>query len=111
MLLPAGLDTPFALYFPRLCLRTLLRLLGLTPSCSPDCPESVREVFFSRDSIVWWCITNHRVVQKREQARLTEDGVQVGGKRRRIGGWGKELAEWKANVAAMIEVQAESGDE
>lgn len=50
-------------------------------------------------------------MQKREQARLTEDGAQVGGKRRRIGGWGKELAEWKASVASMVEVQAESGDE
>lgn len=96
-----GLDPPFALYFPRLCLRTVWRLLRLAPPCSPGCDERIREVFFSSDSIVWWCITNHRVVQKRESERYRTESIHVGGRMRRIGGWGGELPEWKESVRQM----------
>ena len=87
---------------PRLCLRTLGRLLGLTDSCSPECPESFQNVFFNRESIIWWCITNHPATQKRESELLRLEGVHVGGKRRRIGGWGHELQEWKQGVQRMV---------
>ncbi|RPD78404.1 hypothetical protein L226DRAFT_531749 [Lentinus tigrinus ALCF2SS1-7] len=50
------LDPPLVLYFPRLCWRTLLRLFGAAPQCSAGCEESVREVFLSRDSILWWYV-------------------------------------------------------
>ncbi len=41
-----GLDPPFVLYFPRVFVRTILRLIGLGTPCSPGCNESFREVFF-----------------------------------------------------------------
>ncbi|THH08545.1 hypothetical protein EW145_g2648 [Phellinidium pouzarii] len=53
------LDTPFLLYFPRILRRTFLRLLRLEPTCAPGCEERAREVFFSRQSILWWAMSNH----------------------------------------------------
>lgn len=99
-----GLDPPLALYCPRLCVRTLGRLFGYTPPCSPGCPEQWSRVL-SRESIIWWCLTRHGFVRKREGPLLELDGVHVGGKRRRIGGWGKELAEWKEGVRGMLAQQ------
>ncbi|KAI0769421.1 hypothetical protein BD413DRAFT_613956 [Trametes elegans] len=95
------LDPPLLLYLPRLCWRTFLRLLRLASPCSPGCEERAREVFFSRDSIIWWCITHHRSVRKREGEAFRVDGVHAGGRVRRIGGWGAELAAWKREVRAM----------
>lgn len=97
----AGLDPPLALYLPRLCLRTLGRLLGYSPQCRAGCPERWREVF-SRESIVWLSLTHHWTLRKREGGRWAVDGTHKGGKRRRIGGWGSELAEWKESVRQMI---------
>ncbi|KAI0708931.1 hypothetical protein C8T65DRAFT_649420 [Cerioporus squamosus] len=51
-----GLDPPLALYFPRLCWRTLLRLLAIAPPRSTGCEESPREVFFSTNSILLWYV-------------------------------------------------------
>ncbi|KAI0358708.1 hypothetical protein OH77DRAFT_1208164 [Trametes cingulata] len=96
------LDPPLLLYFPRLCWRTFLRLLRLRPPCSPGCEEMAREVFFSSNSIIWWCLSNHSTVRKRQAELYRVDGVHVGGKRRRIGGWGGELAAWKRDVEAMV---------
>ncbi|KAH8107664.1 hypothetical protein BXZ70DRAFT_911976 [Cristinia sonorae] len=98
------LDPPLALYFPRICYRTLLRLLRLAPPCSPGCDEDYREVFFSRDSILWWSLSRHWLVRKKESAMLKEDGIHVGGKRRRIGGWGSELEAWKRSVREMVRI-------
>ncbi|KAI8992918.1 hypothetical protein BD414DRAFT_458308 [Trametes punicea] len=95
------LDPPLLLYFPRLCWRTFLRLLRLEPPCSPGCEERLREVF-SREGIIWWSLSNHWAVRKREEELCRSDGVHVGGKRRRIGGWGRELAAWKRDVQAML---------
>lgn len=97
-----GLDPPLILYFPRLCIRTFLRLFSLEPPCSPGCPESFREVFFSKKSIIWWCLSQHWVVRKREAENYQTDGLHVGGIRRRLGGWGGELERWKASVREMI---------
>ncbi|KAI0694261.1 hypothetical protein BC835DRAFT_1274717 [Cytidiella melzeri] len=96
------LDPPLALYFPRICVRTLRRLLRIDPPCSPGCDESVRKAFFSRNSILWWCLTHHMVVRKREQENLRTNGLHVGGTYRRIGGWGAELAAWKQRVRDMV---------
>ncbi|KAI0633499.1 hypothetical protein C8Q77DRAFT_1115305 [Trametes polyzona] len=101
------LDPPLALYFPRLCWRTFLRLLRLAPPCSPGCEERASEVFFSRESIVWWCLTHHWSVRKRYGERYSVDGVHVGGKVRRIGGWGSQLDAWKRDVRAMSATQGE----
>jgi len=98
------LDTPFALYFPRLVWRTTLRLLRLRPQCSDGCPESFRKVFFSRDSIVWWCVTQHRPVRERFSRELAADDVRAGGegKIQRLGGWGSERDAWVRAVRDMV---------
>ncbi|EJD07312.1 uncharacterized protein FOMMEDRAFT_16011 [Fomitiporia mediterranea MF3/22] len=96
------LDTPFLLYFPRLLKRTFLRLFRITDSCAPGCDERFSEVFFSRDSIIWWSITNHIPVKRRCAERLRVEGVHMGGRMRRIGGWGAELEEWKRDVRELI---------
>ncbi|KAK7052029.1 hypothetical protein R3P38DRAFT_2858141 [Favolaschia claudopus] len=101
------LDPPLALYLPRVIWRTFLRLVRLREPCSPGCPEMVTEVFFSRESIVWWCITQHGPVRRREAARMTRIGLGVGSdvdgqKMRRLGGWGKELDMWFAEVQHMV---------
>lgn len=97
-----GLDPPLALYLPRLCVRTLARLLRLAPPCCPGCPERWTEVFCSRESIVWWCLTHHASVRRREQARFRTEGLHVGGPMRRLGGWGGELEQWKRAVDDML---------
>ncbi|ETW81205.1 hypothetical protein HETIRDRAFT_247000, partial [Heterobasidion irregulare TC 32-1] len=97
------LDPPLALYLPRLCLRTLKRLFGLVPPCSPNCPERVSEAFFSKDSIIWYSISHHWSLRKRESERYAVDGIHAGGKIRRLGGWGKDRAEWLRAVRAMVD--------
>ncbi|RDB19844.1 hypothetical protein Hypma_013132 [Hypsizygus marmoreus] len=89
------LDPPLALYFPRIFFRTILRLFGLIPTCSPGCPETFREVFFSKKSILWWCLTNHWKLRKREHARI----ALMGQKMKRFGGWGGDLRIWMEDVA------------
>ncbi|KAJ7256210.1 hypothetical protein B0H12DRAFT_1112790 [Mycena haematopus] len=101
------LDPPLALYLPRIIWRTFLRLLRLEAPCSPGCPEKIFEVF-SKKSIVWWCITQHSFVRKRETARMALIGLGIGSdvegqKMRRLGGWGKELREWFGNVERMLQ--------
>ncbi|KAJ7456090.1 hypothetical protein FB451DRAFT_1276980 [Mycena latifolia] len=104
------LDPPLILYFPRIVIRTILRLLRLRAPCSPGCPEMLSEVLFSKESIVWWCITHHSIVRKREGARKAEIGIGVGSnverqKMRRLGGWGGELRAWLADVKRMLQRQ------
>ncbi|KAJ6564488.1 hypothetical protein B0H19DRAFT_1026167 [Mycena capillaripes] len=101
------LDPPLALYLPRLLFRTFLRMLRLQPPCSPGCPEMVTEVFFSKESIVWWCITQHHPVRVRESANMTRLGIGIGSdverqRMRRIGGWGGELRAWFDDVKRML---------
>ena len=97
-ILTPGLDPPFALYFSRIVLRTFGRLLGWEEPCADGCQETIREVFFSKESILLYCITQHRKIQKRWQDR---QGTVLGEKMRRIGGWGGELAQWTADVEKM----------
>jgi hypothetical protein len=103
-----GLDPPLLLYFPRLLLRTFLRLLRFRAPCSPGCPETFREVFFSRESIVWWCLSNHWAQKKKGWAGMKDFGVGVDGagtatgKMRRLGGWGSELRMWWGQVERMV---------
>ncbi|KAJ7182955.1 hypothetical protein C8R43DRAFT_868626 [Mycena crocata] len=102
------LDPPFLLYLPRLVVRTFLRMFRLQEPCSPGCPEMVWEVFFSKESIIWWCITQHGPVRRRESARFAEIGLGVGSnvqgqKMRRLGGWGGELRAWLIDVQRMLQ--------
>ena len=101
-----GLDPPLLLYFPRLVRRTVLRMLGLCPPCSPGCDESILSVFFSRTSVLWWSLRHHWSNQRRGRARmqvLGEAGLHPDGhgKMRRIGGWGGELKQWLKDVEEM----------
>ncbi|KAF9002245.1 AAA domain-containing protein [Cyathus striatus] len=108
------LDPPFALYFPRIILRTFLRLLRLEPPCSPGCPETVSEVF-SKESIIWWCITYHRLVRRRNTEKMNLIGLGVGSdlsgqKMRRLGGWGSELRQWMQDVVGMVAMRKAKKD-
>ncbi|KIM90781.1 hypothetical protein PILCRDRAFT_811259 [Piloderma croceum F 1598] len=98
------LDPPLLLYLPRICIRTFLRILSRSPPCSPGCQESIGRMF-SSDSIVWWCITNHSTMRKRETEKMRELGIHNGGIMRRIGGWGHELWQWKRQVQEVISSQ------
>lgn len=111
-----GLDPPLALYLPRLVLRTFLRLLRVREPCSPGCGEKWNEVFFSRDSIIWWCITHHPVVRERGEKAFAQGkaagvsvardaGGEVVGKRRRIGGWGSEYTAWWEAVVLLVKAE------
>ncbi len=103
----AGLDPPLLLYFPRLFLRSMARIFGLAAPCSPECPETVRECFFSRKSILLWCLTRHWVVRKSNEKLIQDYGIGVGRrsdeqKMRRIGGWGSELRRWFEDVRLVF---------
>ncbi|KIK55625.1 hypothetical protein GYMLUDRAFT_47596 [Collybiopsis luxurians FD-317 M1] len=98
------LNPPLLLYFPRIIIRTLLRLMRLRPPCRPGCNERFREVFFSKDSIIWWCLTNHRSSFERNSALMEIWGLGVGSraqKMRRLGGWGAELRDWLKSVREL----------
>ncbi|KAI0764718.1 AAA domain-containing protein [Fomes fomentarius] len=97
------LDPPLALYFPRLCWRTVLRMLKLAPPCSPGCEEAVQQVFLSRESMVWCCLSRHGPVRRREAEKYCSEGVHVGEKRRRVGGWGTQLVDRKRAVRTMVD--------
>ncbi|KAJ7836809.1 hypothetical protein B0H13DRAFT_1458852, partial [Mycena leptocephala] len=58
---------PLLLYFLQVSVRTVLGLLSLRRPCSAGCPERFIQTFFSRQSILWWSITHHFHVQRREQ--------------------------------------------
>ncbi|KAI6023361.1 hypothetical protein EDC04DRAFT_2727374 [Pisolithus marmoratus] len=97
------LDPPFLLYFPRLIVRTLQRLIGLKDNCAPGCGETLKNIFLSKEnSILYWAITHHTIVRRRESENLQRWGVHTGGNMRRIGGWGAELKAWKQAVVAMV---------
>ena len=86
-----------------------MRMLRFNEPCSPGRQEQATEVFFSRDSIIWWCFTQHSILRKCETEKVERDRVQgaaviqdVGGeavgKRRRIGGLGAEYSAWLGAV-------------
>ncbi|CAA7269824.1 unnamed protein product [Cyclocybe aegerita] len=107
------LDPPLLLYFPRIVLRTFLRLFRLEEPCSSECPERVSEVFFSKESIIWWCISNHWIVRERNRARMAEIGLEEGTdvehrRMRRIGGWGTDLTNWLRDVYDMVSSKAKA---
>ncbi|KAF9021331.1 hypothetical protein BDZ89DRAFT_1071562 [Hymenopellis radicata] len=91
------LDPPLWFYFPRIVWRTFLRLLGATETCSPGCPERAKEVFFSKESIIWWCLSQHGINRRRNEERRKV----LGDKMRRIGGTGSELERWIHDVELM----------
>ncbi|KIJ65458.1 hypothetical protein HYDPIDRAFT_130633 [Hydnomerulius pinastri MD-312] len=100
------LDPPFLLYFPRLLMRTFWRLIRRADGCAPGCVEGPVDVFLSKEnSIIYWAVTQHRPVRRREAENLKNWAIEVGGIMRRIGGWGGELRAWKQAVAEMVREQ------
>ncbi|KAJ8516228.1 hypothetical protein ONZ45_g6428 [Pleurotus djamor] len=94
------LDPPLILYFPRVVWRTFLRLFNLREPCSEGCGERFSEVFFSKESILLWCLTHHAVMRKYMQDMLTNPSLAP--KVHRLGGWGSELRQWWADVMQMV---------
>ena len=106
----AGLDPPLLLYLPRLVIRTFLRILRLRPPCAPGCEERIGEVFFSKESIIWWCISNHWVNRKENKDMMERIGLGTGRdverrRMRRLGGWGSELKRWLSDVRKMVDLR------
>lgn len=109
------LDPSPLLYFPRLVLRTFLRLARVRPPCAPGCEERIGDVFFAKTSIIWWCISNHWVDRKRNQDRMQQIGLGIGKevekqRMRRLGGWGSELKQWLSDVQRMVDVRRAKHD-
>ncbi|KAF8531922.1 hypothetical protein JB92DRAFT_2690507, partial [Gautieria morchelliformis] len=101
------LDPPFLLYFPRLVIRTFMRLVRWAPPCSPGCDERWSEVFsWGKQSIVWWSWTNHTPLQRVHAAAMqqSEDNLQ-GGKWVRLGGWGREVSTWLKQVESFAKAR------
>lgn len=101
------LDPPLVLYFPRLFVRSIRRLLGCEEPCSPGCTESWRELFMSSDSVLVWCLSMHGIVRESERERLKfmcVDNGTDGTKRkmRRLGGWGSEYTAWYRAVEELV---------
>ncbi|KAJ4470860.1 AAA domain-containing protein [Lentinula aciculospora] len=102
------LNPPLLLYFPRLVYRTFCRLIGLERQCSDGCPETVRKVFFSKDSILLWCLSQHWVQIERNSALMKIWGLGKGTKppeeqkMRRLGGWGSEVEDWLENIRKLV---------
>ncbi|KIY42906.1 hypothetical protein FISHEDRAFT_54539 [Fistulina hepatica ATCC 64428] len=91
------LDPPLVVTFYRILCRTLGRLLGTKEPCSPGCAETIREAFFSRDSILLYCLTSHWKVRRKIRAQMKQD---VDGKIQRLGGWGGKVRGW---LQAVVE--------
>ncbi|KAF9034060.1 AAA domain-containing protein [Panaeolus papilionaceus] len=101
------LDPPLLLYFPRIIIRTLRRLLHLDPPCCEGCPETVSEAFFSRKSILLWSLSGHWSNRRINAEKMQEYDVSNGSriesrKMRRIGGWGGDLRTWMASVKRLL---------
>ncbi|KAG9314794.1 hypothetical protein JVU11DRAFT_3882 [Chiua virens] len=74
-----------------------MRLLGLHSPCAEGCRERWVKVF-SKQGIVWWCITNHSTARTRYREWLVRMGVDVGGRMRRLDESCGELARWKDDL-------------
>ncbi|KAF4571057.1 hypothetical protein EYR36_008384 [Pleurotus pulmonarius] len=94
------LDPPLLLYFPRVMWRTFLRLLRLREPCSPGCLERPGVVFFSKDSILWWCLTNHFRFKSKTRALMSDPSIVR--KTVHLGGWGSEYRRWWSSVVDMV---------
>ena len=88
----------------------LLRFFRLYPPCSRGCEERIGEVFFSKDSVIWWCRCNHWINRKRNQDKMQRIGLETGKevgrwRMRRISGWGSELKQRLSDVQKMMDLR------
>ncbi|KDQ24933.1 hypothetical protein PLEOSDRAFT_1085945 [Pleurotus ostreatus PC15] len=100
------MDPPLLLYFPRVMWRTFLRLLRLREPCSPGCAERPAEVFFSKESILWWCLTNHFRFKRKTQGWMADPSFAR--KTVHLAGWGSEYRRWWSSVVSMVKGHAKS---
>lgn len=85
------------------------RLIGQIPTCSPGCEETLRGVFFSSDSILWWTLSHHWSTRAKNRALMAQMELETNGnpslpsrKMTRLGGWGGERKAWLESVAEMF---------
>ncbi|KAG9046047.1 hypothetical protein FS837_005167 [Tulasnella sp. UAMH 9824] len=95
------LDLPFPLYFFRLFIRTVRRILHLDSPPQVGCQENLAMAFASKDSILWIAITKHDVVRKHWEPLMAEDLANNSRGWTRIGGWGSQLRMWMKSVKEL----------
>lgn len=95
------LDLPLWVYLPRLCWRTLLRLLNMIPGCAEGCLETWRDAL-STNGIIWFCITHHGYRRRQFGEKLARTSIAKGGNMRRLNEWDGELTVWKAELEDML---------
>ncbi|KAG1750286.1 hypothetical protein EDB19DRAFT_1679524 [Suillus lakei] len=95
------LDPPLWFYLPRICWRTLLRLLNMIPTCAEGCNETWGEVL-STKGIIWYCISRHGYYKRKFGEMLARISIEKGGNMRRLNEWDGDLAMWKAGLEEML---------
>jgi shikimate kinase len=85
------LDLPMRVWLPRLIRRTVRRVVRREELWSGN-RESLRHVFFSRDSLIWYALSNHSRHRREYPERLAPYGVV------RLGS-PKEVTQWLATFA------------
>jgi len=100
------LDPPAVLYWPRIFMRTMKRVLGIPQAdiVPEGCRETFSGVFFAKDSILWWAVTHHSVCRDRFGPLWKANPVEKGGKWKRLGGWGREAKEWFEAVEELASI-------
>ncbi|KAF9241556.1 hypothetical protein BU15DRAFT_87143 [Melanogaster broomeanus] len=95
------LNPPLHFYLPRLLWRTLLRLLGMRPTCADGCIETWGEVF-SRKGIVWYCVTHHARAKTKYTEWLSRMSIESGGKMRSLDESRGDMAKWKDHLEVTL---------
>ncbi|KIO16661.1 hypothetical protein M407DRAFT_183683 [Tulasnella calospora MUT 4182] len=95
------LDLPFPLYFFRLFIRTMRRLLYLDPPTQVGCREEWVMTFASKDSIFLEAITKHDAVRKHWKPLMEEDLANNKRNWIKISGWGSQLRRWMESVKEL----------
>ncbi|KZS88932.1 hypothetical protein SISNIDRAFT_459364 [Sistotremastrum niveocremeum HHB9708] len=98
------LDPPFLLILGRLLKRSILRVVGVDPPCSPGCHESFSHVFFSRESVIWLALT-----QRERKDRIFSKMLEKDDRVQRFGGWRKDLGDWLQRLTLVSRVERRLG--
>ncbi|KAG9225121.1 hypothetical protein CCMSSC00406_0007468 [Pleurotus cornucopiae] len=76
------------------------------PLLLPGCAERPVEVFFSKKSILWWCLTNHFRFKRKTQGWMADPSFAR--KTVHLAGWGSEYRRWWSSVVSMVKGHAKS---
>ncbi|GAA5898900.1 hypothetical protein JCM6882_004026 [Rhodosporidiobolus microsporus] len=88
------LDFPFDVTLWRLLKRTFWRWWTQERLFGTNCREDIRETLFSKESIIWWCLTIHRPLRRDLTALLAANEMGVHDKLRRRFTRTGEVEEW-----------------